>query len=70
MLDLKSGTVTGVGQVLKERKPGVTIITVEPDTSTVLSGGAPGPPLSFSPGVLPRFWSRRGCRAASGNPQR
>ena len=37
------GTVTGVGQVLKERKPGVTIITVEPDTSTLLSGGKAGP---------------------------
>jgi cysteine synthase A len=49
------GTVTGVGQVLKERKPGVTIITVEPDTSTVLSGGAPGPHKlqGFAPGFVP-----------------
>jgi len=37
------GTVTGVGQLLKERKPGITIMTVEPDTSLVLSGGKPGP---------------------------
>jgi len=46
------GTVTGVGQ---ERKPGVTIITVEPDTSTVLSGGAPGPHKlqGFAPGFVP-----------------
>jgi cysteine synthase A len=49
------GTVTGVGQVLKERKPGITIITVEPDTSTVLSGGAPGPHKlqGFAPGFVP-----------------
>ena len=37
------GTVTGVGEVLKERKPGVHIVAVEPDASPVLSGGAPGP---------------------------
>jgi cysteine synthase A len=49
------GTVTGVGQVLKDRKPGVTIITVEPDTSTVLSGGSPGPHKlqGFAPGFVP-----------------
>ena len=37
------GTVTGVGQVLKERKPEVQIIAVEPAASPVLSGGAKGP---------------------------
>ena len=37
------GTLTGVGEVLKERKPGIEIIAVEPDGSPVLSGGAPGP---------------------------
>ncbi|MFQ4149623.1 cysteine synthase A [Arthrobacter sp. LAPM80] len=37
------GTVTGVGQVLKERKPGVQIIAVEPIDSPILNGGAPGP---------------------------
>ncbi|WP_207345883.1 cysteine synthase A [Arthrobacter sp. E3] len=37
------GTVTGVGQVLKERKPGVQVVAVEPIDSAILNGGAPGP---------------------------
>ncbi|UZN04746.1 cysteine synthase A [Cellulomonas sp. S1-8] len=37
------GTITGVGQVLKERKPGVQIVAVEPAESPILNGGAPGP---------------------------
>jgi cysteine synthase A len=37
------GTITGVGQVLKARKPGVRIVAVEPADSPVLSGGNPGP---------------------------
>ncbi len=37
------GTVTGVGQVLKARKPSVQVVAVEPAASPVLSGGAPGP---------------------------
>lgn len=37
------GTVTGVGQVLKERKPRVQIVAIEPKDSAILNGGAPGP---------------------------
>jgi cysteine synthase A len=37
------GTLTGVGQVLKERRPAVRIVAVEPSDSPVLSGKAPGP---------------------------
>ncbi len=37
------GTVTGVGRFLKEKKPGVKIIAIEPEDSPVLTGGNPGP---------------------------
>ncbi|MGB4101320.1 MAG: cysteine synthase A [Alphaproteobacteria bacterium] len=37
------GTITGVGEVLKERRPGFHVVAVEPDASPVLSGGSKGP---------------------------
>jgi len=37
------GTITGVGQVLKERKPSVRVVAVEPAESPILNGGQPGP---------------------------
>jgi cysteine synthase A len=37
------GTISGIGHVLKQRKPGLKLVAVEPEDSPVLSGGAPGP---------------------------
>ncbi|MBB3442649.1 cysteine synthase A [Rhizobium sp. BK379] len=37
------GTITGVGQVLKSRKPDIRVVAVEPTDSPILSGGTPGP---------------------------
>jgi cysteine synthase A len=51
------GTITGTGEVLREKLPGILICVVEPKGSPVLSGGEPGPHklVGTSPGFIPKI---------------
>lgn len=54
------GTITGIGQVLKERKPGLKVFAVEPAASPILNGGKPGghPIQGIGPNFIPPILDR------------
>ena len=59
------GTVTGAGRFLRERKPGIRTVALEPAASAVISGNPPGPHIiqGIGPGFVPRIFDRSVCDA-------